>query len=349
MTDIEVQVDVQLTSNSALDDRPSAGLRDDMSGEESLRHAGQEMETLLLLADVALLPPCGDNASCSCDCEACSCVEVRQLERGLQSMQLQLQFLLSKADYLHNLLVNGQCNQDSPAEEVQRFLFTCQPYFNYVESMTRKTVLHHTPLPFEIHTRLLDFSQQLCDRLEQLVLTCASYNLVCLDEAEPNSISHFCIGQSQLSQLRFTVFRYCKPVPYLSRVDTGVYKRMRWNVERLREDVQQLQQDGEEREREPVCDTEYYFLCCEDVPNSHAEADRESQSASDGDVMTVWSIGQWVQVFPDTNTEDIYDWIMCEVPQGTYRRLLFLGGDEPSSCSATDHLLKLLLSRHDTE
>nr|XP_020513690.1 UPF0575 protein C19orf67 homolog isoform X2 [Labrus bergylta]XP_020514890.1 UPF0575 protein C19orf67 homolog isoform X2 [Labrus bergylta] len=324
MTDIEVQVDVQLTSNSAVDD--------------------QMKETLLLLADVALLPPCGDDASCSC-------VEVRQLERGLQSMQLQLQFLLGKADYLDDLLINRQCDPESqsPTEEVQRFLFTCQPYFNYVESMARKNASPHTSLPFEIHTRLLDFSQQLCDRLEQLVLTCASYNLICFDDAESNSISHFCIGQSQLGWLRLTVFRYCKLMPYLSRVDTGVYKRMRWNVERLREDVQPLQQDGEEREEEPVDDMEYYFLCCEDVPNSHADADGESQSASDGDVLRVWSIGQWVQVFPDTNTEDIYDWIMCEVPQGSYLRLLFLGGDEPSSCSATDQLLKLLLSRHDTE
>lgn len=34
--------------------------------------------------------------------------------------------------------------------------------------------------------QLLDFSQQLCDRLEQLVVTYASYGLLCLDETEPN-------------------------------------------------------------------------------------------------------------------------------------------------------------------
>lgn len=41
--------------------------------------------------------------------------------------------------------------------------------------------------------------------------------------------------------------------------------------------------------------------------------------------------------------------IMCEVPQANYHRLLFLGSDEPSSCSATDYLQQLLLSRQTTE
>lgn len=35
-------------------------------------------------------------------------------------------------------------------------------------------------------SQLSDFSQQLCERLEQLVLTFASYHLLCLDETAPN-------------------------------------------------------------------------------------------------------------------------------------------------------------------
>lgn len=50
------------------------------------------------------------------------------------------------------------------------------------------------------------------------------------------SVSQFCIGQSQLGHLRLTVFRYCVPTPYLSQVNTGLYKRMRWNVEKLHND-----------------------------------------------------------------------------------------------------------------
>ncbi|XP_034544049.1 UPF0575 protein C19orf67 homolog isoform X1 [Notolabrus celidotus] len=362
MIDIEVQVDVQLAS----DHQKYAGQQEDMCGEkesdctESLHHPAQkeERDALLLLADVALLPHRGDDVPCSHDNEACCCLEVRNLERSLQSMQLQLQFLLSKADCFLNCLVNGQVDQTSkaPAEEVQRFLYTCQPYFNHVESTTRSTMSLHKHLPFDIYARLLDFSQQLCDRLEQLVLTIASYNLVCLDEANPDSVSHFCIGQSQLGQLRLTVFLYCKLTPYMSKVNTGLYKRMRWNVERLREDVMQLQQEAaddtsgerEDREQETVGDTEYYFLCCEDTPNPHNTAAREGHGVSDSDVVRMWSIGQWVQVNPDPSTQDIFDWILCDVPQGSYHRLLYFGSEEPLSCIATDHLHKLLKSHLDT-
>uniref|UniRef100_A0A8C2Z498 Si:ch211-214c7.5 n=1 Tax=Cyclopterus lumpus TaxID=8103 RepID=A0A8C2Z498_CYCLU len=200
----------------------------------------------------------------------------RWRERSLRSMELQLQFLLSKADDLHDWL----------------------------------------------RVQLLEFSQQLCDRLEQLVLTYASYNLLCLDETKPNSVSHFCVGQSWLGPLRVTAFRYCKPTAYLARADTGLYKRMRWNVERL-EDEQQTDDESEEVEVETVGDTDQ------------------------GSVVRMWSIGQWVQVTPIT--ENIYDWIMCEVPQANYHRLLYLGSEEPSSCCATDYLQQLLLSHQTPE
>ncbi|XP_059196177.1 UPF0575 protein C19orf67 homolog isoform X2 [Centropristis striata] len=308
-----------------------------MSGErkpdcpESLQSSGQgEVEDpLSLLAAVALAPPGGDPAACSCHCEACSCVEVRWMERSIQSVEVQLQFLMSKADDLHDCLVNGQGNLDREAlaAAVPSFLFTCQPFFNHLESQL------HGHLPLDIYTgrvQLLDFSQQLCDRLEQLVLTYASYNLLCLDDTKPNSVSHFCIGQSQLGPMRVTAFRYFKPTPYLPRVDTGLYKRMRWNIERLRDE----QQTDKENEEDTVGDTEYFFLCYEDIPNPHAEADDESH------VVRMWSIGQWVQLTPDT--DDIYEWIMCEVPEAKYHRLLFLGSDEPSSCCATDYVQQLL-------
>ncbi|XP_037619896.1 UPF0575 protein C19orf67 homolog isoform X1 [Sebastes umbrosus] len=332
MTDIEVELEVQLSSSSEF-----VGLQEEMSDErksdspeESPLNTGpgEVEEPLSLLAIAALAPPCGF------DCEV------------IQSLDLQLQFLLNKADDLQDCLANeqGHLEREALAAAVTSFLYTCQPYFNHLESTS--TLSQHTPLPFNTYTRqrmqLLDFSQQLCDRLEQLVLTYASYNLLCLDETEPNSVSPFCIGQRHLGPLRLTAFRYCKPTPYLARVDTGLHKRMRWNVERLPDE----QQTDEEREEEIVGDTEYYFLCYEDIPNAHAEAGGDCQSVSHGNVVRMWSIGQWVQVFPDT--DDIYDWILCEVPRGSYHRLLFLGSEEPSSCSATD-CMQQLLSSHQTE
>ncbi|XP_015248292.1 PREDICTED: UPF0575 protein C19orf67 homolog, partial [Cyprinodon variegatus] len=122
---------------------------------------------------------------------------------------------------------------------VSSLLFTCQPYFNHLESIGRSNTSLCAHMPADYCSRLLDFSQQLCERLEQLLLTYASYDLISLDEADPNSTSHFCVGQLQLGQTKLTTFRYCKPTPYLSQVDTGVQKRMRWNVERFPEDSEQ--------------------------------------------------------------------------------------------------------------
>ncbi|PWA32646.1 UPF0575 protein C19orf67 homolog [Gambusia affinis] len=295
----------------------------------------REDEPLALLADVALAPSCGRSVSCSCP-------EVSGVTGNLHSTQLQLQFFLSRVDDLQDSLVSGNSHLDREAlaAAVSSLLYTCQPYFNHLESTSRSAVSLCAHKPAEFCSKLLSFSQQLCDRLEQLLLTYASYDLISLDETEPNSISHFCVGQVQLGQMKVTAFRYCKPTPYLSRVDTGVYKRMRWNVERLQEDHRR----GEDSEEEEEIQTDYYFLCYEDIHNTHADPDSESEDASNDNVVRMWSIGQWVQVKPERTTNNIYDWILCEVPEASYRRLLFLGRNEPSSCTATDYLQQLLLT-----
>ncbi|XP_041838252.1 UPF0575 protein C19orf67 homolog [Melanotaenia boesemani] len=334
MSEVEDQLELQLDNSPP---ELSEALFEDLSGEgsdctQSPINSGyrDEEEPLLLLADVALAPPCGGHASSSC-------LEVKRKESHLPLIQLQLQFFLSKADDLHNRLVSGQNHLETEhlVNAVSHLLYTCQPFFNYLESTARCSILQYSHMPCDVSPKLLDVSQQLCDRLEQLVLTYASYDLLSLDETEPNNTSHFCIGQSQFSQWKLTAFRYCKPTPYLARVNTGLYKRMRWNVEQIL--------DGEDRQDKTGHHTDYYFLCYEDIPNAQAEADQDSQGDN---VLRMWSIGQWVQVNPDPNTDDIYDWIMCEVPQASYHRLLFLGHDEPSSCSATDYLQQMLLSHH---
>ncbi|KAM4583545.1 UPF0575 protein C19orf67 homolog [Odontesthes bonariensis] len=350
MTDTEVQVEFQ--PDGSPPGRPSLRdpLQEDTCGEasdgtEGLLNFGRRdvEEPLLLLADVALAPPCVGHVSCSCP-------EVRQMERSFHSIRLQLQFFLSKADNLQDCLVSGQSHLEREAlvAAVSTLLYTCRPFFNYLESTARSAALQNTHHPVDVCSELLHFSQQLCDRLEQLVLIYTSYDLLSLDETEPNNVSHFCIGQTRLGQLRLTIFRYCKPTPYLARVDSGLYKRMRWNVERLPDEQQRTEEekDGgcEDRWDETKCHTDHYFLCYEDISNGDAEADGDRKEVRRDNVMRMWSIGQWVQVNPDPTTEDIYDWITCEVPQASYCRLFFLGDEEPSSCSATDCLQQLLLS-----
>uniref|UniRef100_A0A3P9IDF7 Si:ch211-214c7.5 n=1 Tax=Oryzias latipes TaxID=8090 RepID=A0A3P9IDF7_ORYLA len=277
-------------------------------------------ESLLLLADVALAPPCGRDASCSC-------LEVRQAGLGLQCSQQQLQGFLKKVEHLRDCLVsrNSHLEKQALAAAVTTLLYTCQPFFRRLESTARSPASK----PSHLSAELLDFSQQLCERLEQLLLTYARYGILSVDEAEADSVSHFCIGRCRLGRLKLTIFRYCKPTPYLSRVDTGLYKRMRWNVERLPTDA-----DGDEEEEESDRHTDYFFLCCEDLPNQ-----------SDQGALRVWSIGQWVQLDPDPQTVDLYDWILCDVPRGDFQKILCLGCTEPSSCSATDVLQQLLLQR----
>lgn len=47
-----------------------------------------------------------------------------------------------------------------------------------------------------------------------------------------------------------------------------------------------------------------YFLCYEDIRNVYTDANSKCHY----NTVRTWSIGQWVQVNPDPNTEDIYDW-----------------------------------------
>ncbi|KAF7659496.1 hypothetical protein LDENG_00297120 [Lucifuga dentata] len=328
MTDDEVQVAGQLTANSPLRQTRFQSQQEDKTGK-------MEPESTKSLQATK---QGGDEASCSSSSE-----EARQMD-NFQSIQLQLHFLISKADDLHNRLLNWQGCPDEVdfAALVPTLLYTCQPYFNYLESTARTALHQNTPLSSKISSKLFSFSQQLCERLEQLVLTYANSNLLSLNEAEPDSVSHFCIGRCEVGQLRLTTFVYPQPMPYLAWADTGLYKRMRWNVERLRvNQPESTDDDGSTVEREEVTDTEYYFLCYEDIVVAQQNPDRDGQ----GNTSRMWTIGQWSQVSPDPDTEDIYDWILCDLPQAEYKKLLFLGSVEPSACSATTCLLEVLLAQ----
>nr|XP_061791940.1 UPF0575 protein C19orf67 homolog [Nerophis lumbriciformis] len=202
---------------------------------------------------------------------------------------------------------------------LRSFISACQPYFHFLESNGRNAL--------SCHEQLLELSQEMCDKLECLVLKFATRELVTLDDSDPENMAHFRIGHLKVKQLKLKVtsFRYCKPTPYLARVNTGIFKRMRWNVEPYDSSIN--------------TPSKYYYMCCEKIPN-HADSDKLHTK----DVQ-MWSIGQWVQVKPDPNTESIFDWVLCDVPEGAFEKLLDLGKKEPSSSKATDHLLQLLASK----
>ncbi|XP_056135715.1 UPF0575 protein C19orf67 homolog [Lampris incognitus] len=308
---------------------------------QELKETAEEEEA----AGGGLAPPYDEWPQCSftsadSGCSALLFHEMGGMEEKLRPVELHLELLMQEADRLQNKLYEWQGNQKVKelASMLTNLLDTCQPFFNYLESNAQRTMPQHTPLP--LCSTLLQFSQRLCARLEQLVLAFAKHNLVSLVETDPDSLSQLYIGQFQVDRVRLTMFRYCEPAPFLAQADTGLYKHMRWNVEWLKDD-QQHQTDGQQE----FTDTEYYFLCHEEkVPEMQTESGRDGENVTDAVTVKIWSIGQWVQVQPDPETEDILDWILCEVPQATYRKLLCVGSEEPSSCSATNYLLELLLS-----
>ncbi|XP_036381983.1 UPF0575 protein C19orf67 homolog [Megalops cyprinoides] len=275
------------------------------------------------------------------------------MNEKLEPIERQLQNLLNKADeFQAHLVYRHDCLQkEGLALVVPTYLRTCHPYFTYLESTARSCLPQRTPLPPYIRSRLLQFSQQLCSRLEQLVLMYASFNFLSLEEADPSSVSHFYIGQCMMDRVRVSMFRYCRPAPFLAGVDErsgcGLYKRMRWNVERQRES--QAETDEKMERGRGGSNTEYYFLCYEDVLTERNggdyESGREREADTESCVVRLWSIGQWVQTDPDPQKEDIYDWVLCAVPLGQYRQLLDLGLEEPSIGKATDCLLGVLFSQ----
>ncbi|XP_062865711.1 UPF0575 protein C19orf67 homolog [Trichomycterus rosablanca] len=284
----------------------------------------------------------------------------------LHPLEEQLQYLLHKADEFQTHLVYSQdCSQNENfAHVVSTFLRTCQPYFTYFESTARNTSPGTCPLSTYVRTQLLQFSQQLCNRLEQLALKCASFGYLSLEETDPLGVSHFYIGQCHVDNIKLSVFRYFLPCPFLASAYNGLYKRMRWNVElqrkiKSREDEEETYrrteraQRGQREQREKLMEgqernsTEYYFMCCEDDHVAEEALGEKANKTTEEKTVKMWSIGQWVQTYPDPSSEDIYNWVLCLVPQGEYRQLVCLGKEEPSACIATDCLLGVLLSQGD--
>ncbi|XP_046693641.1 UPF0575 protein C19orf67 homolog isoform X2 [Silurus meridionalis] len=287
-------------------------------------------DTLKKEADCnAVVPSVGEEADCM-EAQLAFCsfpTDLKLLHNKLHLVEKQLQYLLSKvATYQNHLIYSGDHAQNEAfARVVPKVLEICQPYFDYMESAARNTVSGQS-LPMHIRIQLLQFSQQLCIQLEQLVLTYASYGYLSLAETDPLGISQYYIGQCQVENIKMSIFRYCQPTPFLALTSNELYKRMRWNVKRMTGTVGEVEKSerrtegiqemkiGQEANREKGMEgnnIEYYFLCHVDIHLVEGEALREQTERKPGEktVLRMWSIGKWVQIYPDPDSEDIIDWV----------------------------------------
>ncbi|KAI5618409.1 UPF0575 protein C19orf67-like [Silurus asotus] len=273
----------------------------------------------------AVVPSVGEVADCM-EAQLAFCsfpTDLKLLHNKLHLVEKQLQYLLSKvATYQNHLIYSGDHAQNEAfARVVPKVLEICQPYFDYMESAARNTVSGQS-LP--MHIRI----------------------------------------QCQVENIKMSIFRYGQPTPFLALTSNELYKRMRWNVKRMTGTVGEVEKSerrtegiqdmeiGQEANREKGMEgnsIEYYFLCHVDIRLVEGEALREQTERKPGEktVLRMWSIGKWVQIYPDPDSEDIIDWVLCTIPQGQYKPLAYLGEEEPTSCIATDCLLKVLLSQTD--
>ncbi|XP_055399075.1 UPF0575 protein C19orf67 homolog isoform X3 [Bubalus kerabau] len=208
----------------------------------------------------------------------------------------QLCYLLKKADDFQSyLLYRDRVQKEQLAKAMPTFLQMCEPYFLYLEAAARSVPPVYGALQELIRKGLLEISQQLTLRLEQLVLMYASFGFVNLEETDPLSISCFFCGRFSISPSHeVSIFRYCAPAAYTaSRFPRYLYKKMRWNLETT----------PEPSSREQDSHVDYYFLCYRDT----WEDTGKSPANSCPQIQKLWSIGRWVPLGPAE--DDLYSWI----------------------------------------
>ncbi|CAL8332102.1 unnamed protein product [Lota lota] len=320
-----IEVPDKMTSNSPqhLNSSLRAQLQDEKISEEQVISAAvltldvkQELKEILVeVFDGAFTLSCGEKKDCNTDeaFDFFNSIEIRASAADIRPIKTQLQFLMGRAEDLQNQLAHTQDQQEREhlSTLVPTLLSGSQPVFTYLESRARSRLNQQPAGPL------------------------------------PSTSS------SIANRLKVSMFRYHVATPFISRggAHPGLFKRMRWNVEKLSNDQlhphlhhhhqQQQMEEPEERQLETGGDTEYFFMCYEDIPKG--VSGEEGEGLAPGAPATRrWSIGRWVQTIPDPDTEDIYDWALCEVPQARYLKLVSLGSKEPSVCHATDCLLGML-------
>ncbi|XP_065432254.1 UPF0575 protein C19orf67 homolog isoform X3 [Chrysemys picta bellii] len=109
------------------------------------------------------------------------------LEELLTPVTEKLKYLLKKAEDFQTYLLysRDRMQKEQFAKAVPTFLQMCQPYFEYLESTARSYNSSLGGLQASVRKRLLEISEQLALRLEQLVLMYASFSFVSLEDTDP--------------------------------------------------------------------------------------------------------------------------------------------------------------------
>uniref|UniRef100_A0A8C3XR09 Uncharacterized protein n=1 Tax=Chelydra serpentina TaxID=8475 RepID=A0A8C3XR09_CHESE len=246
--------------------------------------------------------------------------EKLMLEELLTPVTEKLKYLLKKAEDFQTYLLysRDRMQKEQFAKAVPTILQMCQPYFEYLESTARSYSSSLGTLQLSVRKRLLEISEQLALRLEQLVLMYASFSFVSLEDTDPFNVSCFFCGRFWLSELcQVSVFRFCISAPYTAaHLPRNLYKKMRWNLDVLEEGA----------------GAGGYFLCFRDTGKENAVK-----------MQKLWSIGRWVPLVPDAeHSSDVLQWVLCPQPTGDFQPLLTIGFEEPSHTLATDLLVQIL-------
>nr|XP_032637276.1 UPF0575 protein C19orf67 homolog [Chelonoidis abingdonii] len=306
------------------------------------------------------------------------------LEELLTPVTEKLKYLLKKAEDFQTYLLysRDRMQKEQFAKAMPTFLQMCQPYFEYLESTARSYNSGLGALQTSVRKRLLEISEQLALRLEQLVLMYASFSFVSLEDTDPFSVSCFFCGRFWLSEWRqLSVFRFCISAPYTAaHLPRNLYKKMRWNLDILEEGVGAGgQRRGHRTElpplpsarhlpRSPICTAPCrllprpaapdrlpgwgWRLCPSPTPPptftpqfccSYFLCFRDTGRENAVKMQKLWSIGRWVPLDPDAeHSSDVLQWVLCLQPTGDFQPLLTIGFEEPSHTLATDLLVQIL-------
>ncbi|XP_029440042.1 UPF0575 protein C19orf67 homolog isoform X2 [Rhinatrema bivittatum] len=157
------------------------------------------------------------------------------LEEKLVPLGEKLKYLMKKAEDFQTYLLysRDRVRKEQFAKAMPTFLHTCQPFLLYIESVSRDTLPGKKPVPEGVQKRLLEISQQLVSRLEQLALMYASFGFISLEDTDPCSAACFFCGKFSLGlSCQVSVFRYSMAALYTAAwTPRNLYKKMRWNVE----------------------------------------------------------------------------------------------------------------------
>ncbi|KAM4675839.1 LOW QUALITY PROTEIN: UPF0575 protein C19orf67 homolog [Discoglossus pictus] len=319
----------------------------------------------------------------SCDLP-CSTTEEQSEEQKLRPLLDTLRYLQRKGEALQSYLLYSRdsIRREQFSLALPVLLRVSQPFLLYLESIARDTCHRTRSLPETLQRRLLDLSQQLVGRLEQLSLMYGSFGFISLDDTDPGGMACVLCGRFALgSTCVVSIFRYFMPAPY-SHGHRALYKKLRWNVE-----VSEENAHGKETSTKylrplssliPIliiylsfplsllvfisslspfvlyshltwsCIHTFssYFLCYRDTGldvSCPMDVSRGVPLPSPGPPDMHKLWSIGLWVPLEPACDtDLMSWVLCAQPSGWYHQILTVGFYEPSHTAATDFLVQIL-------